>query len=216
MDGPRVLIFGGTFDPPHRAHTRLPPIAAARLRCDRIIYIPAALNPLKDDRPTPAAHRLEMLRRAIAAVPGAEIDTCELDREGPSYTVDTLEMLRERFGPGATLYLLMGSDQALEFTRWHRWRRILELATPAVMVRPPHTGATYRKELAARYGPDEARTWLRWTLDLPRMDIHATRLREALASGDGVDELLDPGVLRYVREHRLYECRDPEDTGQRR
>ena len=84
MDDP-ILIFGGTFDPPHLAHTALPPLVARRLDCKRILYIPAAANPLKTDAPpTAVEHRLAMLRLALADVPDAEISTIELDRPGPS------------------------------------------------------------------------------------------------------------------------------------
>jgi nicotinate-nucleotide adenylyltransferase len=145
----RVLIFGGTFDPPHRAHVELPPRIAQQLGCDRLLYVPAALNPLKvDSPPTDSSHRLEMLRRAVVDVPNAEICTIELERKGPSYTVDTLEELRRRLGEDVEMRLLIGGDQALEFHRWKDWKRIIELAEPVVMLRPPWNRETFREQLA--------------------------------------------------------------------
>lgn len=201
----RVLIFGGTFDPPHLAHTALPPLVARRLGCDRILYVPASANPLKAGTPpTAAEHRLAMLRLALADVPDAEISTLELDRPGPSYTVDTLRSLREQLGPEVELRLLLGSDQALSFHRWREWEKILDLATPAVMVRPPLDAASFGAQLAAVYPRGEADRWLGWSTPVPQMDICATELRSRLAAGDDVRGLIQPAVIRYIRTHGLY------------
>src|SRR5262245_2562362 len=166
----RILIFGGTFDPPHLAHVTLPPLVARRLDCRRIVYVPAAVNPLKTQRPlTPAAHRLAMLRLAVAAVPDAEISTIELDRPPPSYTVDTLAAMRQRFGPDAVFCLLIGSDQALAFHKWRQWQRILELAVPAVMVRAPMDQEQFHAQLMEVYAAAEAQRWLGWSVAVPQM-----------------------------------------------
>ena len=200
----RTLVFGGTFDPPHTAHTTLPPLVAARLGCARIIYIPAAANPLKTDLDvTPAQHRLAMLELAVADVPGAEISTIELDRPGPSYMVDTLELLR-RTVDDTQLVLLIGSDQAMSFHDWKDWARIIGLATPAVMVRPPLDGATFRQQLAERYDPDEVERWLGYAVAVPQLDVGATTVRKRIASGGDVRGLLQPTVLAYIRQHHLY------------
>jgi nicotinate-nucleotide adenylyltransferase len=201
----RVLIFGGTFDPPHLAHVTLPPLVARRLDCRRIVYVPAAVNPLKTERPlTPARHRLAMLRLAVAQVPDAEISTVELDRPPPSYTVETLAALRQRFGPDAVLYLLMGSDQALAFPRWKQWQRILELAVPAVLLRPPLNEEQFFAQLMEVHPPEEARRWLDWSVAVPQMDICATELRRRLAAGEDVRGLIQPPVMAYIQRHGLY------------
>jgi len=205
MPPQRLLIFGGAFDPPHVAHVALPPLVARRLGCGRILYVPAAISPFKTETAaTPAAHRLAMLRLALDRVPDAEISSIELDRPGPSYTVDTLEALREQLEPDAELHLLIGSDQALVFEKWKRWGRILELATPAVMVRPPLDEAGYRRRLDETYPAEQARRWLEWTADVPYMDVCATGLRRCLTGGGDVRGLLQPAVLAYIREHGLY------------
>ena len=138
----QILLFGGTFDPPHRAHVDMPFEVARRIGCTDVVYVPANVNPLKvDTPPTSPKHRLEMLRRALAGKSGAKISRCELERPGPSYMVDTLEILRKELrGKDGTLpriRLMMGSDQALQFTKWHEWKRILDYATPVVVLRPP-------------------------------------------------------------------------------
>ena len=205
MSSTKLLIFGGTFDPPHRAHTDLPPLVAQRIDCDRILYVPAALNPLKmDDPPTAAHHRVAMLRMAIASVANAEICTIELERPGPSFTVDTLDSLHEQHDADIQLRLLLGSDQVLEFVKWKDWRRILELATPAVLLRPPLDRSQFHTQVCKAHPPDLAECWLDWIVDTPKLDISATVLRDQLASNQGLDELLDPRVLEYIREHGLY------------
>jgi nicotinate-nucleotide adenylyltransferase len=206
MPTQRVLIFGGTFDPPHVAHATLPTLVARRLRCERIVYVPAAVNPLKAEfEAAPAQHRLAMLRLALARVPDVEISTLELDRPGPSYTVDTLQTIRgELGGDEVELRLLIGSDAALEFEKWKDWKRILELATPAVMVRPPLDETTYRRRLEETFDPQEARQWREWTAAVPYLDICATGLRRLLAEGGDLRGLVQPTVLDYIREHGLY------------
>ena len=206
MPSNKLLIFGGTFDPPHRAHTVLPPLVAKHIDCDRILYVPAALNPLKMDHPpTPAHHRVAMLRIALASVADAEICTIELERPGPSFTVDTLQSLHEQHGPGVQLRLLIGSDQALEFVEWKDWQHILELATPAVLLRPPLDREQFRAQVCEAHPPELAERWGEWLVDTPKLDISATDLRDRLASDQGLDDLLDPGVPEYIREHGLYE-----------
>ena len=202
---PSLLIFGGTFDPPHLAHTELPQIVADKYGCDCVLYVPASLNPLKvDSPPTSAKHRLAMLEIAISELPNAEICTLELDRPGPSYAVDTLEQLRKSYEPDIPFYLLMGSDQALQFTKWKDWERITELALPIVMLRPPLDIKLYKKQLIKSCPRYLAELLLDWTADLPQLDISATEIRQRFIVGKGFDDSLDPKVLAYIKEHGLY------------
>ena len=201
-----MLIFGGTFDPPHRAHVELPQAAARELGCERIIYIPAAINPLKaspdQPSPTPAHHRLAMLRLALDGVPNAEISTIELDRAGPSYTIDTLRGLH---ATASSAFLLIGADQALDFHRWKDWREILNLATPAMMLRPPWTRSTFQAALRERYDAEEASQWQTRVLStLPIVDVSATEIRKRMAAGSTLNGLVDPRVEAYIRKNRLY------------
>jgi len=113
-----ILLFGGTFDPPTRAHTTLAPQAAALVGASRLLYVPAAISPHKlEQTPTEAEHRLAMLKLALMDTDDVEIRTLELDRAGPSYTIDTVETMRSEFGPDTPLRLLIGDDQAESFHR---------------------------------------------------------------------------------------------------
>jgi nicotinate-nucleotide adenylyltransferase len=202
---PPILLFGGTFDPPHRAHVVLPEQIARDLGCERIIYIPASRNPLKSDEPiTPDEHRLAMLKLALRDVHSAEISTIELDRGGPSYFVDTLAALRAELGAEHELRFLIGADQALDFHRWKSWPRILELATPVVMLRPPWDRLPLRDAYFERYGAEEGARWWQWTQSNRLMDISAKEIRAALARGEECSEVIDPRVREYIEAHGLY------------
>jgi nicotinate-nucleotide adenylyltransferase len=208
----RTLIFGGTFDPPHRAHVELPQAAARELGCEKVVYVPAAINPLKSGpdhpRPTPAQDRLAMLRLALRDVPHVEISELELNRKGPSYTIDTLRALRSNPSTSVPpdLFLLIGADQALDFHRWRDWQEIIKLARPAVMLRPPWTLDGFTSALCQRYSPDESQQWLDRTLrTLPVLDITATDIRRSLRDGQPVTGMLASGVESYIRTHHLYQ-----------
>jgi nicotinate-nucleotide adenylyltransferase len=208
MSSTDAIIYGGTFDPPHRAHIELPRLSAAAVGCGRIIYMPATVNPLKAEQPpTPAHHRLAMLELALRDLPGTELSTLELDRAGPSYTIDTVRALRRSMGPTTRLRLLIGADQALEFHRWREWGAIMELALPLVMLRPPWDRGRFERELAARYEPAEAERWRMAMVDLPLMDMESSAIRRMLAAGAAdaaFSHLLDGRVLAYIRAHGLY------------
>jgi nicotinate-nucleotide adenylyltransferase len=201
----RILLFGGTFDPPHLAHTRLPRIVADQVGCFCILYIPAAVSPFKlHDPTTEVEHRLAMLTLAVSDVPEAQISTLELDRTGPSYTCDTLEALQEEYGHGVSFRLLMGADHALQFYQWRNWPRILKLATPAVMLRPPVDEAVFSWQLRQTFGAEDARKWLGWLVRVPAMDISSSEIRRRLLAGEDTTGLLDPAVAQYIASHKLY------------
>lgn len=202
-----ILLFGGSFDPPHRAHTALPRIVAERIGADVVAYLPAGRAPHKLDREqTAPRHRLAMLRLALLDEPGTIILTDELDRAPgePSYTVDTLERLHERVGPGTTLRLLFGGDQLHIFDTWREPERVVELAEPVVMVRPPDTAAS----LLAALPDDAAREqWAPRLVEVPRIELSSTTIRDRVAQNESVSDLIAPDVAAYIDEYGLYrEC----------
>lgn len=209
-----TLLFGGTFDPPHLAHVELPMLVADEIACDRVLYVPAAINPLKAKTPpTPQEHRLAMLEIALRDQPRASISTIELERDGPSYFVDTLEEIAEQEEDagdaegrsGATRRFLIGADQAVQFHRWRSWERILELAEPAVMLRPPWDEASFHAALTEAGTDESARdAWMRRIVIAPLRDIDGTTIRRLLREGEDVSHLLDPAVLAYIHRHGLY------------
>ena len=181
----RIGIFGGTFDPIHIGHLAIANAALDELRLDRVYFVPARRSPLKQDGPVATADdRLAMLTAAIAGEPRFRVSSIELDRNGPSFTVDTLETLR---GEGE-LFLILGSDAYADFERWHEPERIRGLA--AIV-------------LAARPGVPNAPRGMR-VLDSPLMDISSRELRARAARGRSLRYLVPEAALSYIEEHRLY------------
>ena len=201
----KVIVFGGTFDPPHRAHTELPPQIAEQVGADKILYVIAALSPFKSQTPpTPAHHRLAMLRLATATIEQAEICEIELAREGPSFTIDTIEQLAQQYSSDVELRILIGADQAIAFHRWRDWQRIVELAPPLIMLRPPHTKKEVLDAIGTFVPKDDLAQWQSWILPLDMIDLSATELRdEQQRACLPLDSLL-PTVRQYIEEHGLY------------
>lgn len=201
-----ILIFGGSFDPPHHAHVRLPRLAMHAVGADAVAYLPTGHQPLKTHlHPTPAHHRLTMLHLALQGEPWAVVLTDEIDRAdrdgAPSYLVDTLESLRQRVGEDRQLRLLIGGDSLRTFDRWRAPDRIIALAPPVVMARAPDT----RESLLAHLPKGvDAGQWQTWMLDLPAMDMSSTRVRQLVAQGQSIHGLVSPRVEEYIRQHRLY------------
>ena len=205
-----VLLFGGSFDPPHEAHVSLPLEVAGMVGADEVLFMPAKVNPQKADTPpTPVEHRIAMLQLALEGHPLARISRLEVDHPGPSYTVDTLQRLIE--DPPyrtATVRLLIGADQALNFKTWKDWQTIERIAEPVVMPRHPHTRADLEDEYR-RLHPDGFERWIDRTLDLPVRAGRSTDIRTMIQQAQPLDSVLAPSVERYVHEHRLYGWGDP-------
>src|SRR4051812_409359 len=214
-DSGAVLMVGGVFDPPHRAHVALPAAARDAAMPDAwLVYTPAARSPFKPAGAAAGdADRIEMLRRALAGTPRAAIWTDELDRDGarPSYWIETLQRARGVLAPGVALRFFIGADQAVEFHRWRDPRGILALAEPIVLPRAPlGTPASVVEGLkAAGYWSDaELGRWRGWVLDGPVLDESASAVRAALAGSDRrtLDRMLEPSVLAYIRQRGLYQA----------
>ena len=201
----QVIVFGGSFDPPHVGHVALPEHVRQAVDADVVAYVPAARSPHKlDQPPTPAHHRLAMLRLALADQPRTRILTDELDRAAdgrPSYTVDTLTALRQRLGASTRLRLLIGADQVRRFDAWRDAGRIIDLAEPLVMLRPPESAAS----LLASLGPDERDAWRGRLIEVPMVDVSSSEVRRRIAAGESIAALVPDAVARYIREHGLYQ-----------
>lgn len=212
-----LLVFGGTFDPPHRAHVELPIAARDATGADWLLYVPAGRSPHKRENPVATdEQRIAMLRAALDGIERVSISTveCEGDIEGgahrpPSYTVDTLGRL-SGLTDGSQLRLLIGADQAVSFHRWREPKRIIELAEPLVMLRAPlDDRATLLGELRERWTAPEAKAWAARIVEVPTIDVSATRVRALLRDGalddPALEHALAPPVLDFIRTHHLYE-----------
>lgn len=190
-------MFGGAFDPPHRAHVALASAAVRQLALDLLYVFPTGDAWHKARALSPAEHRLAMARLAFAAVPAAVVDDRELRRGGPTYSVETLRELRAGH-PGAELHLLMGEDQAEGFARWHAWQEIAALATLCVAQR----GEDYSTGIAQLRALPGVRVE---ALQLPRMHCSASEIRARLTAGQDITHLVDTPVASYIAQHNLYQ-----------
>jgi nicotinate-nucleotide adenylyltransferase len=206
-DGPAPLVpgslgvLGGTFDPIHLAHLALAQEAAESLGLERVLFVPAGSPPHKPGIVvTPGEDRLAMVELAIAGNDRFEASRIELDREGPSYTVDTLAALASSAGRGADLILVLSADAFLGLGEWHEPRRVLELARLAVAPRDgyPEAGPAF---LAGRF-PDLAHRAV--FLDGPRIRLSASALRDRAAAGRSLRYLVPDAVAAYIGDHDLY------------
>ncbi|MBI2913068.1 MAG: nicotinate-nucleotide adenylyltransferase [Chloroflexi bacterium] len=195
----RLGVLGGTFDPVHLGHLILGETAREQLRLERLLFVVARQPWRKAARAVaPAEHRLAMLRLAAAGNPWFEVSTMELERPGPTYTVDTLEGLR-RENRGAELFFLVGSDALLDLPNWRQPERIVELATLALARRPG--GGLERGDLSERLPGLTSRVV---EIDMPLIDISASAVRERVRKGLSIRYLAPEAVEAYIRELGLY------------
>jgi nicotinate-nucleotide adenylyltransferase len=181
----RIGVFGGTFDPVHVGHLAIANAALEELDLDRLLFVPARKSPLKKDGPIASAtDRIAMLDASIADEPRFAVSRIELDRDGPSYTVDTLSALRDQ----GELFLLLGSDAYAGLAQWKDPERVRSLATIVVAARPGAPNAPHGVHV----------------LDAPMLDISARELRARAARGRSLRYLVMEAALRYIEEHRLY------------
>lgn len=204
MTAEQVGLFGGTFDPIHVGHLAIAEDAREQLGLSRVVFIPAASPALRSGPPSASAEdRARMVELAIAGNPRFAIDRLELEREGPSYTVDTVAALadRERAAGRATEFtFLLSAEQLRRLPQWRSPARLLELCRIAVV---PRSGATMpeRAWLEAQF-PGRADRIVE--LDGPLLPISGTAIRERLAAGRSVRYLVPGPVLDYIRDHHLY------------
>ena len=189
----RIGLLGGTFDPVHNAHLALARVALDTLALDELRWVPAGQPWQKARRITDAAHRVAMLELAIAGEPRFVLERCEIERTGPSYTLDTVRELKRR-EPDAQWCLILGQDQFANLHTWQRWKQLLSLVTLAVAARPGSV-PTVDAQLQGRAYQ---------VLPLPSMDISASAIRERVSRGERIDDLVPPAVARYIDQHHLY------------
>ena len=193
-------IFGGTFDPIHLAHLAVAEAARDTFGLRRVLFVPAAQPPHKPGRDiSPVEHRLAMVESAVAGNPAFEVSRIEVDRAGPSYTVDTLAALCEA-DPGDHLALILSAESYSELSTWHEPRRILELADLIVAPRVGYADAD--PDLVSRRFP-EAPAAIAF-MDGPQIRLSASEIRQRAADGRSVRYLVPDAVAAYIGDHGLY------------
>jgi nicotinate-nucleotide adenylyltransferase len=189
-----IGLFGGSFDPVHNGHLIVGQVAAEALGLETLRFVPAREQPFKQGlHGASAADRVAMLELAVAGTPGLSIEPIELERAGPSYTVDTLRALHAR-EPGIELVLLLGADAAVDLPAWREAGEIPRLARVVVFARPGSTVPSLPS--------------ISCTVQVPAIDISATGIRQRVREGRSIRHWVPDPVAEYVLSHRLY--LDPE------
>ena len=199
----RLGIFGGTFDPIHLGHLILAEHCREACRLDRVLFIPAGQPPHKSERQiTPGKQRLEMVELAIAGHAAFAASSIELDRQGPSYSADTLAELAKQ-NPGAELFFLMGSDSLADLPFWYQPARIASLATLVVATRPG-TERPDLKSLRDVIGLNAAERLLQHIVEIPLVQISSSAIRARVAAGQGIRYLVPRSVECFIETNGLY------------
>lgn len=217
---PLKALFGGTFDPIHTGHLTVVNALADEVKLKKVVLMPNNVPPHRPQPEANPAQRAEMVRRAIADNPLFQLDLREMQRDTPSYTVDTLAELRASSDPHQPLAFIIGQDSLLSLHKWHRWQDLLSLCHLLVCQRPGYD---------TRMETPEQQQWLDthraknvdelhqapagkvWLADTPLVPVSATDIRDRLHRGEACDNLLPAAVLTYINEEGLY--RKPNQRG---
>ena len=204
----RIGLYGGSFDPVHQGHLIVAECCRERARLDKVLFLPAAIPPHKQDRPlTEAAHRVEMLRLATGGHPAFAISTDEIDRGGVSYTVDTLARL-EAAHPADELLLILGPDALADLPTWREPATILARAEIIAVAREgvdDVRAIVAAPQLAALLGPERTRRVVDNSVTCPAIGIRASDMRRAIAAGRSIRFRTPRAVEQYIAAHRLYQ-----------
>ncbi len=203
----RIGVFGGTFDPPHVGHVVVAEDARTRLDLDRVLFVPAHVSPFKvgETGITDPELRLRMTKAAVRGRARLSVDRIELDRDPPSFTVDTLRALRTRM-PDAEFHLLLGADQWASFGRWKDVGEIGALAEIVVMARDGRDPS----DVDPGFAPGMHVPWR--SVDVRRIDVSSTEIRERVRAGASIDDLVPPAVVDIIHEHELYRAASAANT----
>lgn len=197
----RIGVIGGTFDPIHYGHLAAAEEARVRVNLEKVLFVVALLPPHKlDEDVTPVEHRLAMVRLGIASNPHFEISLVDVDRPGPSFTVDTISMLQEQWGPDTELFFVMGLDSLVEVPTWHQPERLIRLCHLVAVSRPRFE--VDMRQLEASAPGISSRVEI---IDMPEVDISSSDLQRRVKEGLPIKYQVPEEVERYIIEHRLYE-----------
>lgn len=200
-----IGVLGGTFDPVHAGHLVIAEEARLRLSLTRVLFVPAGQPWLKTGRTiTPAVHRVEMVRQAIAAKPYFELSSIEVDRPGPSYSVGTITILQQQLGAEAKFFFLVGWDSLVELPQWKEPDRLIQLCKVVAVTRPGFSRPDLKALESSVPGVTQSVVWL----DIPPVDISSSDIRKRVAQGLFIHGLVSDEVESYIKEKKLYRKRE--------
>ncbi len=197
----RIGVIGGTFDPTHYGHVAAAEEARVRVNLEKVLFAVAALPPHKlDEEVTPVEHRLAMVQLGIFSNPDFELSRVDVDRSGPSYTVDTISILQEQWGQGTEMFFILGLDSLVEVPTWHQPERLIQLCHLVAVARPGFE--VDMRQLEDSVPGISSRVEI---IGMPEVDISSSDLQRRVREGLPIRYQVPEEVERYIREHRLYQ-----------
>ena len=196
----KVAIMGGAFDPPHYGHLVTAQTVYDNFDVDKVIIMPLGDAPHKNMSSTTAKERYEMAKAAVADNPAFEVSSMEIEREGKTYTVDTLSEIKKN-NPEIEIYFVMGADEITAVESWKQPERLLKMCSFIAVTRPGFDNETVEKKvegLKRKYGCNI------YFLEVPSLDISSTELREKIRHGKNVKYLVPKETEKYIADHDLY------------
>jgi nicotinate-nucleotide adenylyltransferase len=207
MSKRKIALFGGTFDPVHLGHTTVVEDAARRIGAEKIIYIPAKRSPLKGFLPKANdKHRLKMITLAIAEKKTFEVSDCELKKPAPSYTLETVKQFQAEYGGGTLIHWLVGADSIDDLMYWYKIVELIDTCILTTMYRAGCVPPDFSK-FEHQWGPQRIEKLQQNIIQTPLIDISSTEIRDRLAAGSDVTDMLNPSVAEYIRKHGLYQSK---------
>ena len=209
-----IGILGGTFNPIHNGHLHLAGRLQQTLGFETVRFMPAAIPALKDMPKVSAEQRADMVKLAIINHPTFEIDTRELERAGPSYTIDSLISLRKELGDKVSICWLIGSDAFAKLNTWHRWSELHNYCHFLVVNRPHSEQLNWNAEVESLLESHETReveaiknsaSGKILIQEIEALDISSTQIRQHIASKEDVGNVIPSNVINYIQEYHLYE-----------
>jgi nicotinate-nucleotide adenylyltransferase len=200
----KIILFGGSFDPIHNGHLIVARCAIEHIGADELVLIPARCSPHKKVFPEAIAiDRLKMIELAIAGEKVMRVSDCEINREPPSYTIDTVHYFRKEYGNKAQLYWLVGVDMLKDLPRWYRIDELLDECNLCLMMRP---GVKRLKldEFVKDFGQERVRKLEQNTIPNPLIDVSSTEIRRRVGMGEDISQMVHLAVMAYIMEHHLY------------
>ncbi len=196
-----IGVLGGTFDPIHNAHLIVADEVRTRLNLDQVLFVPAGQPWLKKDSPILAVeHRVPMVRLAIADKPYFQLSTIEIDRAGPTYSVDTIAELQAQLGAENELFFILGWDNLAQLSQWRQPSELIKMCRLVAVPRPGYRLPSLDSLEAVIPGLSQRLI----LLDKPEIDISATEIRKRVARGLSIRHLVPQPVAKYIRLHKLY------------
>jgi len=201
----KIALFGGTFDPVHLGHTAIAAAAATHTGAEKVVFIPAKCSPLKDSFPIASDEdRFAMIALAIADNKKFQLSDYELKKPEPSYSLQTVRQFQTDYGSNTSIYWLAGADSIDELPRWYGIVELIEECNLCAMFRAGCEPPDFAK-FAAIWGPQRVEKLQRNVIQTPLIDINSTEIRNRLAAGHDVADMLHPPVSDYIRKHGLYQ-----------